>query len=332
MNFYLRINRLVRFQQYYIRKNLFHDNVVDYGLLKKLAENIKYQNLFSKLIKQPVFRNLYYQYLSKYPIDEKVQDVSLYLEISKDLIDQGMVTLINENTEPDVIVIPELEIKDKKLFNEFSKRILKEFSFLILFEKRMYFLKTLLDEISSRGPFNQDEILRIKADLEMKIAKFDKYIIGNSKESELNKKEEINIKQIRSFPLELKNTHESKLANHSSFIEAFNLLRNNNLISKRTSLPQFCQLFHTKGLDENSFIEWTGTFIELKWTIVEITKKVNNKDYNGLNKWQIAQNCFKVNSRGTTLTIDKYTQISNANGGDNKKKLIIDFGRKLQEL
>ena len=114
MNFYLRINRLTRFQQYYIRKNLFQDNVVDYGLLKKLAEDIKYQNLFSKLIKQPVFRNLYYHYLSKYPIDEKVQDVSLYLEISKDLIDQGMVTLINENTEPDIIVIPELEIKDKK--------------------------------------------------------------------------------------------------------------------------------------------------------------------------------------------------------------------------
>lgn len=332
MNFYLRINRLVRFQQYYIRKNLFHDNVVDYGLLKKLAEDIKYQNLFSKLIKQPVFRNLYYQYLSKYPIDDKVQDVSLYLEISKDLIDQGMVTLINENTEPDVIVIPELEIKDKKLFNEFSKRILKEFSFLILFEKRMYFLKTLLDEISSRGPFNQDEILRIKADLEMKIAKFDNYIIGNSKESELNEKEEINIKQIKSFPLELKNTNESKLASHSSFIEAFNVLRQNNLISKQTSLQQFCQLFLTKGLDENSFIEWTGTFIELKWTIIEITKKVNNKDFNGLNKWQIAQNCFKVNSRGTTLTIDKYTQISNANGGDNKKQLIIEFGRKLQEL
>ncbi len=332
MNFYLRINRLVRFQQYYIRKHLFQDNVVDYGLLRKLAEDIKYQNLFSKLIKQPVFRNLYYQYLSKYPIDEKVKDVSLYLEISKDLIDQGMITLINENTEPEVIVIPELEIRDKKLFNEFSKRILKEFSFLILFEKRMYFLKSLLDEISSRGPFNQDEILRIKADLEIKIAKFDKYIIGNIKVPDLKKIEENKIRQIRSFPLELKNTNESKLANHSSFIEAFNLLRQNNLISKQTSLQQFCQLFHTKGLDENSFIEWTGTFIELKWTIVEITKKVNNKDYNGLKKWQIAQNCFKVNSRGTTLTIDNYTQISNANGGDKKKQLIIDFGRKLQEL
>lgn len=332
MNFYLRINRLVRFQQYYIRKHLFQDNVVDYGLLNKLVEDIVYQNLFSKLKKQPVFRNLYYQYLSKYPIDEKVKDVSLYWEISQDLIDQGMITLINENTDPEVIVIPELEIRDKKLFNEFSKRILKEFSFLILFEKRMYFLKTLLDEISSRGPFNQDEILRIKADLEMKIAKFDNYIIGNSKESELNEKEEINIKQIKSFPLELINTQESKLSSNNLFIEAFNLLRNNNLLSKKTTVDQFGQLFNDKGLEENTFIEWTGTFIELKWTIVEIAKKVNKKDFRGLNKWKIAQNCFKVNSRGTTLTIDKYTQISNANGGDSKKQLIIDFGRKLQEL
>jgi uncharacterized protein YqgQ len=332
MNFYLRINRLTRFQQYYIRKNLFQDNVVDYGLLKKLAEDIKYQNLFSKLIKQPVFRNLYYHYLSKYPIDEKVQDVSLYLEISKDLIDQGMVTLINENTEPDIIVIPELEIKDKKLFNEFSKRILKEFSFLILFEKRMYFLKSLLDEISSRGPFNQDEILRIKADLEMKIAKFDKYIIGNSKVPVLNKKDEIKLKQIRSFPLELKNTHESKLANNSSFIEAFNLLRKKNLISEQTSLQQFCQLFKAKGLEENEFIEWTGTFIELKWTIVEITNKVKNKDYNGLNKWKIAQNCFTMIVRGKSKNIERYTQISNSSGGDSNRKFIHDFGRKLQEL
>jgi hypothetical protein len=85
-------------------------------------------------------------------------------------------------------------------------------------------------------------------------------------------------------------------------------------------------------LDENTFIEWTGTFIELKWTIVEIAKKVNKKDFRGLNKWKIAQNCFKVNSHGTIFTIDKYTQISNANGGDSKKQLIIDFGRKLQEL
>jgi hypothetical protein len=190
----------------------------------------------------------------------------------------------------------------------------------------------LLDEISSKGPFNQDEILRIKADLEIKIAKFDKYIIGNSQVPKLNKKEEIKIKQIRSFPLELNNTHESKLAYNSSFIEAFNLLRKNNLISKHTLLQQFCQLFMTKGLEENSFIEWTGTFIELKWTIVEITKKVNNKDYNGLNKWKIAQNCFKINARGTSQNIEYYTQISNANGGDSKRQFINDFGRKLQEL
>jgi hypothetical protein len=209
---------------------------------------------------------------------------------------------------------------------------LKEFSLLILFEKRMYFLKTLLDEISSRGPFNQDEVLRIKADLERKIAKFDRYIIGNSKVPDLKKTDDNKIMSFRSFPLELNNTQESKLTSNNSFIEAFNLLRKKNLISKKTSLEQFGQLFKNKGLEENTFIEWTGTFVELKWTIVEISKKVNNLDYQGLNKWKIAQNCFTIKTHGNCHKIKNYTQISNSNGGDNNRQLINEFGRKLKEL
>ena len=92
------------------------------------------------------------------------------------------------------------------------------------------------------------------------------------------------------------------------------------------------QIFKSNSIEDKNLIRWTGTLIELKWFVQEICKKGICSHIKGIEKWQVAQNCFLVKKEDKWKKIEKYTMISNASGGDTKKNVLIEFGKKIASI
>jgi hypothetical protein len=136
----------------------------------------------------------------------------------------------------------------------------------------------------------------------------------------------------KTFYLDIVRDQPSILQSNIELIEAFKLLKNTKLISEDTNFEQFRGIFQLKALDENNLIHWTGTLIELKWLVQEICREGVCSHINGLEKWQVAQQCFVIKHKNQWVKIDIYTKISNASGADKNKSKIIEFGQKLKSL
>lgn len=191
---------------------------------------------------------------------------------------------------------------------------------------KMYeFLKLLINQ-------HEDEILPIR------VVNILKDWLNNLKEKPKGDvhKEIINQPKVeihKTFYLDIVRDQPSILNSNNELIEAFTLLKKNKLISEHTNFEQFRRIFQLKALDENNFIHWTGTLIELKWLVQEICSEGLCSHINGIEKWQIAMHCFMIKNKDNQwVKIDEYTKISNANGSKTKKSIIIEFGKKLKSL
>jgi hypothetical protein len=145
-------------------------------------------------------------------------------------------------------------------------------------------------------------------------------------------KNELKVEIHKTYYLDIVRDQPSILLSNNEFLEALGLLKKKKLINQDTNLEQFRQIFQSKGLEENNFIQWTGSLIELKWLIQEICAVGVCSHIKGIEKWQVAQHCFVIKDKGQWVKINKYTKISNANGSDKNKPTIFDFGKKLKSL
>ena len=150
--------------------------------------------------------------------------------------------------------------------------------------------------------------------------------------NEINKGEEIEKTIHKTFYLDIVRSQPSILKKETAFIEAFQILTNNGLISLDTPVDNFNAIFQSKPLEEGDFIKWIGTLIELKWLIQQICKKGICSHIIGIEKWKVAQNCFLITADGKWRKIEKHTQISNANGATKNKKYIDAFGVKIKSI
>jgi hypothetical protein len=335
-NFNDKIDRLNSFLNKKIRASVLAENGVNFELLKSFTKDLRFEKLISKLLKNPIYKQLHYAYLSGEDIDKKVEQIELYYSQLNYLVDNGIFecneTSVNDSDETQTNdKLQEIKIVNVSEFKRLYKNTLKEFAFIILYNKRVSFLISFLDEISRMGPFSMTEIMKLREQVELQTLKFEKYLIDDSKKIARNdSKHETEIS--KSFYLDKVRDHPNILNSNNELIEAIDLLKRTHLISEGTPLDQFRKIFQSKGLEENNLIHWTGTMIELKWLIQEICIKELCSQITGIEKWKVAQNCFSILVNGNWARIQKYTQISNASGSDKRKKQIKLFGEKLRKI
>lgn len=333
INFYDKVNRLFKIQVFLIKKHIFGDNGVNYDLLKTISSDLSYQSLIDKGLRSPVFSLLHNHYEKGRNIDDYITDPNLYLSEREKLTNQGIIEVIED--KDNWISFPIIKIIDEKGFNEFTHKIKKQFAFFILFNKRTQFLKSLLDDISKKGPFSNDEIQRIYNDINISGIKMQKYINQNKSNNikNISSTTKTNIDIHKTFYLNKVRDQPTILDSSNNFLEAFLILKNNDLINNDTGLIDFKKIFQSTELKEDELIEWKGSLIELKWLVQQICRKGICNHIYGKEKWLVAMNCFKIKNKDKQwVKIDKYTKISNANGIKKNKPLILNFGEKLMFL
>ena len=332
MNFYNRIDRLSQYQHGKIRESILRNDVVNYNYLQRFTKDLQYQKIISEILQKPIYNTLYGCYLNRQPIDEKSKDANLYFQEKDVLIESGVFHSLDEIEN---WYLPQLKIKDEEKFEELSRKTLKEFSFLILYEKRIHFLKSFLDEISQRGPFNYSEIQSLKDNLDVQSAKIEKYIKQVPSRQPSTKKIKPNKIPFNTFHLDIlkKNPGILDQINHSLF-GGFTLLKTHKLICPDTSYKNFTLIFKPAELNQDQRIHWVGTMKELKLLIQEICKPniCSQLSKMTLDKWIVASNCFLIKQKGLWVQIESYGKISNSNGTDKNQPVIQEFGRILQDL
>lgn len=218
---------------------------------------------------------------------------------------------------------------------------------LVQYQENVKYLSSFLD-FHLTSTFN-DDIAKIRAFLSLLLCQYEDEILPKRVVSILkdwlNKLKENQDSQVhnevknepvvevhKTFYLDIVRDQPSILHSNNELIEAFTLLKKNKFISEDTNFEQFRRLFQLKALDESNLIHWTGTLIELKWLVQEICREGVCSHINGVEKWQVAQQCFVIKHKNQWVKIDKYTKISNASGADKNKSKIIEFGQKLKSL
>jgi len=344
IDFYLLTDRVNDNSKKKIREHIFNDGEVNYDFIIPFLENLEVELCISGIIKKPIYSELYNSYTKQKDINKLIEDTNLYASQFINLVDLGIIKqnyLDPEHLEPDVdIFIPPLEITiiNAKEFKKLKRRTFKDFAFIVLVLKRRTFLISLFDEISKMGPFNEAEIFKLNERFQAKQKKLEELIkpylepeINEEKfENKINKENEKPIH--KTFYLDIVRSQPSILKKDNEFLEAFHLLKNNSLISIDTTVDKFHAIFQSKSLKEENFIQWTGTLIELKWLIQQICIKGICSHIIGIEKWKVAQNCFLIKVDGKWSKIEKYTQISNANGVTINKEYIVAFGKKIKSF
>ena len=335
IDFYLLTDRINDSSKKKIRAHIFNDREVNYDFIIPFLENLEVELCLSEIIKNPIYSELYNSYTKQKDINKLIEDTNLYASQFINLVDLGIIKqndLAPEHLEPDIAVfIPpsEITIINAKEFKKLKRRTFKDFAFIVLVLKRRTFLISLFDEISKMGPFNEAEIFKLKERFQAKQKKLEE-LIKPYLDSEINAENEKPIH--KTFYLDIVRSQPSILKKENEFLEAFHLLKNNGLIISDTKFDKFYAIFQSKSLEEEKYIKWTGTLIELKWLIQQICIKGICSHIMGIEKWKVAQNCFLITVDGKWSKIEKYTQISNANGSSKKKKIIDDFGVKIQSI
>ncbi len=335
IDFYLLTDRINDNSKKKIKAHIFNDGEVNYDFIIPFLENLEVELCLSEIIKNPIYSKLYNSYTKQKDINKLIEDTNLYASQFINLADLGIIKqndLTPEHLEPDVaFFIPpsEITIINAKEFKKLKRRTFKDFAFIVLVLKRRTFLISLFDKISKMGPFNEAEIFKLKERFQAKQKKLEE-LIKPYLDSEINAENEKPIH--KTFYLDIMRSQPSILKKENEFLEAFHLLRNNGLISFDTTVDKFYAIFQSKSLEEEKYIKWTGTLIELKWLIQQICIKGICSHIIGIEKWKVAQNCFLITVDGKWSKIEKYTQISNANGSSKKKKIIDDFGVKIKSI
>lgn len=333
INFYDKVNRLFKVQTFLIKKHVFSEDGINYYLLEKISSDLSYQSWINKGLNAPVFSLLYNKYEKGLNIDDYIIDPDLYLSEREELTKLGIIEVIESND--DWNLFPVIKIIDENGFNELTSKIKKQFAFLILFKKRMQFLKSLLDDISKKGPFSNDEILRIYNNIKINEDEMQKY----TKQNKSNKIKNITLKTDaivdihKTFYLDKVRDQPNILNTNHNFMEALSILRKKKLISGDTNFREFKKIFESKELEEKELIKWTGSLIELKWLVQQICRIGICSHINGKEKWLVTMHCFKMKNKDKQwVKIDKHTKISNASGIEKNKLFIIEIGEILMNL
>lgn len=348
MNFYTRIDRINQYINTKIRARIIVDGEIDFNYLKLISDDLQYENIISSMLNMSFFTKLHDCYIKRLSIEKKVLEIDLYISDSKKLIAQGIFNPIIEEKSDfipqstikdingvniDLLTLPpEYTIRDDQKFKLLCKKTLKEFTVLILFKKRINFLKSLLDEISQKGLFSHAEIKKIKDNIDLNSVKINKYLKTNSSLPKENKIPNPN--NYKTFYLDDTKAKYDSLFNESDFLSGFKMLRENGLICPDTKPDDFKLLFQSKELQENQLIRWNGTFYQLKIFINAICKPeiCNQLSEKTLDKWYVALKCFTIKKKGKWIRIQKYQMISNSSRDKNDTFIIEKFASILEKL
>lgn len=336
-NFYDKVNRLFKLQTFLIKKHVFNEDGIDYGLLKKLSKDLTYQSLIDSGLKAPVFSLLFDNYEKGLSIDDYVIDPKLYLSERKELTRLGIIEVIE--IEDDWLSFPVIKIIDTTGFNEFTSKIKKEFAFLILYKKRMQLLITLLDEIYNKGPFNSAEIQKIYDSVQDRSIKMQKYIKQNNpkktkitvKHDSLRSKEaiktELKVRQFttgyRTFLLKKveRNVVYLKLeTNKSALTDLWNDLTQIGLIEKQT-IEKLQSIFLNVPIKKEERIVWSKSIKSL----IEFVRALRNSKkivaLDGVDHWLITMECF-VMKKSKDI---KFNSLAKPESKDSPYKQDIEF-------
>jgi hypothetical protein len=346
INFYDKVNRLFKVQTFLIKKYVFSEDGIDYGLLKKLSIDLTYQSLIDSGLKAPVFSLLFNNYEKGLSIDDYIIDPKLYLSERQELAKLGIIEVIE--IEDDWISFPEIKIIDKKEFYEFTSKIKKDFAFLILYKKRMQLLVSLLDEIYNKGPFNSAEIQKIYDSVQDSSIKIQKYIKQNNpkktKVSEKNEslittkvvKSETQEKQIigkyRTFLIknaEFNPEYFNLTRNDAAVVELWNDMTQAGLIGKIT-IENFKKIFINFHINKENRIVWLKSIKSLVEFVKALINSKQTIEFNGVDHWLVTKECFILkNSKEISFEALYKPQSADSKNKQEIERIVKNFISKL---